>query len=846
VNSLKPTATNPGAERRRPRPSYPTGVLLNACLTLALIALAPTPAQAQVGGAFCHGDVCPCGYTDPAAGCGNLGHDGDPASGALLDASGDADIVSDDLTLLVSGIAPGQVGVVFMGADTMDTPLGDGRLCIGNGGAGRARFSLRQADAGGSIVEAGLGAQSKAFLPTHLLRPGDTWYFQAWYRDPGHPCGAGHNLSNALSVTFIDAGAAGPLEAELAGRSLPVVPYFQFVAAVNETDTLKVALDPARYPSLAGVTGDLYLVEDRDLATWGVDTTLIDVRGAPQTYTVQGGNLASNRFAVDLGTLSGTSGAALGVGLDVVFDGNRDGQAGPGDLIDGLSDGPGVTIVRDTVAPGPHVVIETLYSGGSWLGQNTYYPRDIGSLGQVPLIVISHGNGHNYQWYDHIGYHLASYGYVVMSHQNETGPGIETASTTTLTNTDWFLGNLALIDGGILDGHIADQTIVWMGHSRGGEGIVRAYDRIHDGLYTPNNFTTSDVVLLSSIAPTVFFGKARTNPHEVDYHLWVGSADADVSGVPTSNTAQSYQILERSAGRRAAVTYQGVGHGSYHDGGGSTVATGPCQVGRTKTHKLMKGYLLPMLAYFLDGDLAGRDFLTRHFEELRPLGAPTIQPECLVVNMEFKEGPNSGKLVLDDFESESAPEISSSGGAVLSSVDNLHEGQLNDNNSTFTWNAADPMNGMTRGRDNDITTGVVFDWSAPAWIEWEVPADLADVTDMTWLSLRACQGTRHPMTIAELGDLTFAIELRDSSGSASSIDISAYGGGVEEPYQRTGEGSGSGWGNEFETLRLRLADFRNAQPALNLRSLAALRLVFATGANSTEGRLGLDDLEFTP
>jgi hypothetical protein len=763
-----------------------------------------------------------------------------------LDGTGSADVLSDDLTLLVSGIAPGQFGLVFMGANTMDVPLGDGRLCIGNGGPGRARFRPRSADGNGVLVEVGLVAQSLAFDPAHILRPGDTWYFQAWYRDPGHPCGGGHNLSNALPVTFVDAGATGPMETDLAGRSLNTVPWFHFVAAVNEGDMLEVALDPVRFGSLTGVTGDLYLVEDRDESEWSANTTLVDVRGAPQAYTVQAGGLAGNRFLADAGTLSGTVGDNVGVGLDVVFDANRDGQLGPGDLIDGGAGGPGVSIVRDTVAPGPHTVVETLYSGGSWLSQNTYYPADIASMGQVPLVAISHGNGHNYQWYDHIGHHLASYGYVVMSHQNDTQPGIETASTTTLTNTDWFLGNLAAIDGGILDGHIDTHQIVWMGHSRGGEGIVRAYDRIHDGLYTPTNYTTDDIVLLSSIAPTVFFGKVRTNPHEVDYHLWVGSADADVSGVPISDTAQSYQILERSTGRRAAITYQGVGHGAFHDGGGSTVAVGPCLVGRIKTHKLMKGYLFPLLEYFLEGDLAARDFLTRQWEDLQPIGAPSVQTECIVVTMEFKDGPDSGKFILDDFESESALDVSSSGGAVTATVEHLVEGQLNDANSTFTWTESDPMNGMTRARDNDITNGVVFDWLAPAWIEWAVPPDQADVADLGWLSLRACQGTRHPLTITALEDLTFSIQLRDTSGTVSSIDVSAYDGGVEEPYQRTGEGNGIGWGNEFETLRLRLLDFRSQSPALNLRSLAAVRLVFGEGASSTVGRLALDDLEFTP
>ena len=47
---------------------------------------------------------------------------------------------------------------------------------------------------------------------------------------------------------------------------------------------------------------------------------------------------------------------------------------------------------------------------------------------------MSHGNGHNYQWYDHIGRHLASYGYVVMSHENNTGPGSDAASTVYVRN----------------------------------------------------------------------------------------------------------------------------------------------------------------------------------------------------------------------------------------------------------------------------------------------------------------------------------------------------------------------------------------------------------------------------
>ncbi len=39
--------------------------------------------------------------------------------------------------------------------------------------------------------------------PAHAqVVPGATLNFQAWFRDPGGPCGHAFNLSNALAITF--------------------------------------------------------------------------------------------------------------------------------------------------------------------------------------------------------------------------------------------------------------------------------------------------------------------------------------------------------------------------------------------------------------------------------------------------------------------------------------------------------------------------------------------------------------------------------------------------------------------------------------------------------------------
>ena len=122
----------------------------------------------------------------------------------------------------------------------------------------------------------------------------------------------------------------------------------------------------------------------------------------------------------------------------------------------------------------------------SFRRQDTYFPSNISSLGQLPLVVVSHGNGHNYQWYDHIGNHLASYGYVVMAHQNNTGPGSHTAAITTIENTDSFFDALPVIASGALQNHVDSSKIMFIGHSRGGDGVVRAYNGLYTGQFSPN------------------------------------------------------------------------------------------------------------------------------------------------------------------------------------------------------------------------------------------------------------------------------------------------------------------------------------------------------------------------
>jgi len=641
-------------------------------------------------------------------------------------------------------------------------------------------------------------------------------------------------------------------QTELAGNSLAEYPFFEYVKAFNEDGTVEVAIDPTRFPGIVGQTGDIYVVYAKTESQWESAPSLMDVLGGPQTVTFGGTTIQDNTFLVaGAYDLEGDAGIGLGVGYDVVIDLDQDGTLSYSDYIDGLSYESGLYVVHDLTQPGPLHVSEVTYSGGSWLGQDTYYPTDIASMGQLPLVVVSHGNGHNYTWYDHIGYHMASYGYIVMSHQNNTGPGIETASTTTLTNTDYIIGYQGSISGGVLDGHIDSHRITWIGHSRGGEGITRAYDRLYDGSYTPDYFTIDDIVLLSSMAPTDFLGTSSANPHGANYHLWTAAADSDVYGGAGNDIAQTFHLHDRATGYRHSTVLHGVGHGDLHDGGGSSVASGPCLIGRSNTHLIQKGYFLPLIKYYIEGNIPATDFLWRQWESFKPIGAPTSYcsvtgGDGVVVDNTYRNGSDAGNFMIDDYQTQTSTGVSSSGGTVTYSVSNVVEDRLDDNNTTFTWSSSDPMNGMTYGRSSDTTRGVVFDWNGSnRYYEWEVISAEQDFSDYLYLSLRACQGTRHTYTIAELEDLTFTVTLRDGSGTTSSINIGAYGGGLEDPYQRSGEGSGTGWHNDFEAIRIRLTDFLTNGAGLDLTDIAAVRFDFGPSWGSSEGRIGVDELMLT-
>ncbi|HEY2231861.1 MAG TPA: VWA domain-containing protein [Candidatus Angelobacter sp.] len=666
--------------------------------------------------------------------------------------------------------------------------------------------------------------------------------------------------------------SAAVTRTELAGNSLSEFPFFEYVKAFNANAPVKIAIDPTRFPSIAGKTCDIYVVNAKSASQWIADPSLTDVRpGGAQTQTFSGTNIQANTFQIaGPAVLNANAGTDLGVGYDVVLDCDQNGTLSDGDFLDGGRGEAGFYVVHDTTAAGPLAVTESVYSLDSGvaasfgivatkLGEDLYFPTGIAAMGKRPLVVIGHGNGHDFTWYGHIGRHLASYGYVVVSIANDTGPGPDSAATTTLGHTDAFLdqAEAGAIAGGALVGHLDSHKIVWIGHSRGAEAVAISYNRLFTGAHTPVHFAKHDIRLISSMLPTDFGGTDDANPRDANYHLWTASGDADVNGSAGNECTdgighffelcQTFHLVERATGYKQSTIVQGTGHGEFHDHpAAGDVFTGPCGIGRSTTHLIQLGYFLPLVKHYVDGNIPALDFLTRPYESFHPIGIPS--DPCIFVSNEFRNGASVGNFIIDDYQTQPATGTSSSGGTVTFNVENLTEGRLDDNNLDFVWAAGDPFNGATQaGATDSLTTrhddssGVVFDWTDnDRFYEWQVPASNRNFSNFLFLSFRGAQGTRHPNTLASPGYLNFTITLRDGLGTTSSIRIAAYGGGLVQPYARD-----SGWHNEMRTIRIRATDFLNNNSGLNLSDVVAVRLNFGPSFGSSKGRIVLDDLMLT-
>jgi hypothetical protein len=171
-----------------------------------------SPSCDMLGTAYCFGhvgnpsgNVCPCGNnndgTDPLfAGCANSTY----ASGANLRAAGCPSISAD--TVLLTGVhaEPSNTSMFFQANNNLDGNsiyLDNGLQCAGGG---LIRLKVKMNDAAGSADSGPMVITTRSARLGHTIQPGETLYYQWWYRETGDICGADDdaNTSNGFEITW--------------------------------------------------------------------------------------------------------------------------------------------------------------------------------------------------------------------------------------------------------------------------------------------------------------------------------------------------------------------------------------------------------------------------------------------------------------------------------------------------------------------------------------------------------------------------------------------------------------------------------------------------------------------
>ena len=660
-------------------------------------------------------------------------------------------------------------------------------------------------------------------------------------------------LSIVSLLTFT--GCPGePFIDHLSGSPLPGAPHFHHRELFVDGDTLRVAVDPHRYPAKVGDVYDIYVVEHKTYSQWSANPVLTDVSGGAERKTLAAGSLNNNIHiawaSMNLPSMTHRWHKHYDVAYDFDLDGSYDKSV---DILDrigilervGVEESGGFTLIEDPTLTGDFPVSTHLYDFGNTsvpvpalyqepgdpktvtLNGKMYYPATSGGvdkmvntdLAEYPLIIIAHGRHggapDSYLGYDYLGNHLASRGFVCASiplHQLSSGWRIHHRGVTILKHLESIIGGTTS-DSVILNvrTRINTSQVGLLGHSRGGEGVVAAQN-----IHSSSGSAGYHIRAVLSFSPTDGPNWSETSPGGgpydpgVPYLMIYGTRDGDLNGY-AGNTG--FRLHDRAERPRHLIAVYGGNHNFFNDNWGSD---GNPTITRTQQKNLAIAYVTPFFSNHLLGQQAHAELFSGY----------TIPPAVNAVGttMIFSDQPERWvNLTVDDSQDIPAGATSNSLG-----VANTSSGVI-----TFAEESLRYVNSNHLTHDTD---GLRVEWGQDGGY---VSFGLGNKSFLwfDYLNFRVGQryrssGNKNPLNQSQ----DFTVTLHDADGHSSpAYPVSVY---TQVPFT-----DHPVWYPKsiMQTVRIPVRAFTANGSQLDIRKLSSIR--FTYGRVNT-GELIFDDVEF--
>jgi hypothetical protein len=657
------------------------------------------------------------------------------------------------------------------------------------------------------------------------------------------------------------------LAPEVAGRPLVSTPYFEFVNNFPVGTDVYAALDPEGLPpGLVGQKAAIYVVPHKTQAEWAISNLLNDVSGPGLTPAVETVSIVPGCINWNM-TLVWPNPQTPGK-YDIVVDfGNNDPDPAqfatdgafdsPLDMIDGYFR-VGFYVTEDPSLTGPYIggIGRHEYNMGSVPVPSTdsgptptqslqlkavvRYPSQYSGVEapfiageSYPLVVMVHGNSgmeSSYLGYNYLLDHLASHGFIAMSIYAPVNSMIETRARAVFEHLNIMSDKNDA--PGLFNGHIDFTNVGIMGHSRGGEAVIRA------GKINADEGLGWDIKAGIAVAPTDFYHYGDPGiPVLVIY----GSNDGDVAGwwgAPPSSSFTGFDIYDEAGTPRSFVFVYGATHdrfntewtntesntelrfpsGSDVSAWGSIHTSDLAKLITPQQHQdVVKGYATAFYQMHLKGKSEQIEYFTG---ELKP---------SLVSSVEIHTSHQEpGGRLADDFEqTPHDPTTNTLGGSVVGT-------------SLLYPQSEDELRTLDSHSPHQ-TAGAMVAWNTTTGVYLNaVPSAYKDVSGYKALSFRVTQrygSAQNPAN--QLQDLY--VRLTDGSGNTRAVKA-GYFTDIPYPYER---GVTHLIKSAMKTVRIPLLSYTIEVAGADILDLKDIQSVSFEFFAKPTGEIEIDEIEFT-